>query len=313
MSTLLIAPPKNLQLQSALLSLPAEIKNIIYGLCFTAPSPIIDPSASSEEKSEQEASRELGVGLLQTCRRIYYEADRRPLFAKNRFYFSTVEHVRGFLDSLGPLNRKYVQDIEIDARGVHSDHPGIAREWLHYLTWGGGNWGKTLSSLRVDSPGLQCLRLNFESWPAVPMFRAELWNLLRSMLLQVQGLERVVVIGTSKGPRMASREPWSPVHFVGGDDVGSDDLVQRMGKAVLGNDNAKVIRWERRDEKIHLEVVTREHLLRHVDPRWPGPCTRKSCTDPWPANGSCTWFAYETRDSEAVERPWRELSPTASE
>lgn len=315
MSSASVAPPEHLQLQSPLLCLPSEIKNAIYGYCFDAENVVVD-AVVGRPRLVHDATLGLGVSVLQTCRRVYYEADHRPLFSQNRFRFSTADHVRCFFRSLDQyeLYRDSVKDIEIDARHIHSNHPGIAREWLHYLAWGGGNWGKILGSLRVDAPGLKCLRLNFEAWPFIPMFRAELWNLLRSMLAQVEGLERVVVIGASKGRGMAAQAPWSPVHFVGGDDVGSDDLVDRMWMAVRGGKESlsnKVVRWERRGGKLYLEVITKSYLLNHVERTWAGPCTRKSHTHPWPENGSCTWFAYQNRYSDVTEPTTKGPNPSA--
>ncbi|KAL1611912.1 hypothetical protein SLS60_000134 [Paraconiothyrium brasiliense] len=302
-------------LQSPLLRLPAEIKNAIYRHCFDTAEPIIDVVVGSPRPKDGIA-HSLGVSILQTCRRVYYEADRRPLFAQNRFRFTTVDRVRCFFRSLDKyeLFRDCVKDIEIDARHVHSDHPGIAREWLHYLAWGEGNWGKILGSLRVDAPGLKCLRLNFESWPWIPMFRAELWNLLRSMLMQVEGLDRVVIIGASKGRGMIAHAPWSPVHFVGGDDVGSDDLVERMWRVVRGGEDDianKVVRWERQNGRLYLEVITLPYLVNQIDRNWAGPCMRNSYTDAWPENGSCTWFAYQNRHSDVIEPTTKGLNPSA--
>ncbi|KAF2477195.1 uncharacterized protein BDR25DRAFT_176142, partial [Lindgomyces ingoldianus] len=218
MASVTVAPPENLQLQSPLVRLPGEIKNIIYYYCFSTDAAIIDPVVATC-RPKNEWIPDLSTSLLQTCRRVYHEADRRYLFAENTFRFTCVDRVRCFFKLIGDKYSPMVQDIEIDARRVHSDHPGISREWLHYLAWGGGTWANILGSLREDAPGLKCLRLNFEAWPAIPVFRAELWNLLRSLLLNIEGLERIVVIGASKGRAMARREPWSPVHFVGGDDV----------------------------------------------------------------------------------------------
>lgn len=312
MAPVAIAPLENLQLQSPLIRLPAEIKHIIYTCCFAADGPIVDPIMDCTQPQGERALA-LGVNILQTCRRVYHEVDRRPLFTKNIFRFTTVDRVRRFFRTLGELGAS-VQDIEIDARRVHSDHPSIGREWLHYLTWGGGTWAKILGSLRADASGLKCLRLNFESWPTIPIFRAELWNLLRSMLLHVRGLERIVVIGASKGAGMAKREPWSPVHFVGGDDVGSDDLVQRMFRTVgETNDLTKVIRWARCNGRLELEVVSRPYLIREVDKHWDGPSVRKKHTDPWPENGSCTWFAYQTRNSDVTEPTTKGINPSAAE
>lgn len=316
MSSVSINPPDHLQLQSPLIRLPAEIKNAIFSYCFHAEEPIVDAVVGSP-KSDHATVPALGLALLQTCRRLYFEPDRRPLFSQNRFRFSNVDHVRSFFISLDrhDIYRDNVSDIEIDARHVNSNHPGIAREWLHYLAWGGGSWGKTLGSLSVDAPGLKCLRLNFESWPFIPMFRTELWNLLKSMLAQLEGLERVVVIGASKGRGMIAHAPWSPVHFVGGDDVGSDDLVDRMWKVVRGGEDDltdKVVTWERKDGKLYLEVLTRSYLVNRVHRQWAGPCTRKSHTDPWPENGSCTWFAYRNRNSDVSDPTTKGPNPSAS-
>lgn len=204
-----IAPPTNLQLQSPLIRLPAEIKHMIYRLCFVTDRSILDPIVDCTGSGlESSVVPTLGMNLLQTCRRVYHDADRRPLFANNTFRFSTVDRVRAFFRQLDVGLSVYVQDIEIDARRVNSEHPGLAREWLHYLAWGNGSWAQMLGSLRMDAIGLKCLRLNFESWPTIPMFRTELWNLLRNMLSRVQGLERIVVIGASKGSGMARKEPW---------------------------------------------------------------------------------------------------------
>lgn len=204
-----IAPATNLQLQSQLIQLPAEIKHIIFGLCLVTERSILDPIVDCTGSGlERRVVPTLGMSLLQTCRRVYHDVDRRPLFAHNTFRFSSVDRLRAFFCSLDNSLSVYIQDIEIDVRRVNSEHPGLAREWLHYLAWGNGSWAQTLGSLRMDAVGLKCLRLNFESWPTIPMFRTELWNLLRSMLSRVEGLERIVVIGASKGRGMAKKAPW---------------------------------------------------------------------------------------------------------
>lgn len=307
MSSVTITPPEHLQLQSPLLSLPSEIKNEIYRYCFQTEESIVD-AVIGHPRPNDGAPLNLGVSMLQACRRAYYEADRRPLFSQNCFRFSTVENARDFFRSLDQCEfyRNSVRDIELDARKINSDRQNIAT---------GGDWGKLLESLRKESPGLKCLRLNFGSWPLIPMFRAELWNLLRNMLVRAEGLERVMVIGASKGKGMVAHAPWSPVHFVGGDDVGSDDLVERMWKVVRGGEDNltdKVVRWERREGKLYLEVVTKSYLVNQVDHHWTGPCTRKSHTDAWPVNGSCTWHGYQNRNSEVTEPTTKGPNPSAS-
>lgn len=98
--------------------------------------------------------------------------------------------------------------MEIDVRRVNSDHPDLVREWLHYLTWGQKSIAPTSGSLHRDAVGLKCLRLNFESWPIIAMFRTELWDLLRNILAKLEGLERIVVVGASKGRGMTRKAPW---------------------------------------------------------------------------------------------------------
>lgn len=218
-----------------------------------------------------------------------------------------------FLRSLSPVHSVYVRDVEIDARSMNSTHPGLAREWLQYLSWGKGEWETSLHSLHVDAPGLKCLRLNFESWPKIAMKRLDLWNQLRNMLSRVEGLERIIVVGASKGVAMAKRAPFSPVHYVGGDDVGIDDLVPCMWSAVKAADESKIVRWTRQEGKLELEVVSISHLLKSVDPYWCGPSVRRSHTDPWPENGTCTWFGYENRDSDVTEPTVKGFNPSAAE
>ncbi|KAF2704040.1 hypothetical protein K504DRAFT_169827 [Pleomassaria siparia CBS 279.74] len=309
MSTM-VAPPQNLQLQSPLMRLPAEIKHIIHGYCFEIDQTIVDPVVGSGARAEEPPL--LSIPLLQTCRLVYHQADRRAMYSRNIFRFTTVDRARCFFASIGNTYSTCVQDIEIDARRLHGDHPGTSREWLNYLAWGHGTWAKILGSLHVDARGLKCLRINFESWPLIPIPRAELWDLLRAMLLKLEGLERIVVIGASKGLSMEKRDPWSPVHFVGGDDVGADDLVERMWRAVGESEHSKVIRWTRADGKLNLEVVTKAYLSKNLDDSWVGPSMRKRHTDKWPANGTCTWFAYQHRNSDLIEPTTKDINPSAA-
>ncbi|KAF3045667.1 hypothetical protein E8E12_011101 [Didymella heteroderae] len=312
MSSSIIACPANLQTQSRLVQLPQEIKDIIFNLCFTADGAAVEPIPNSSPL-KSDAPRRMGVNLLHTCRRLYHETDRRSLFTQNTFRFSTVDRTSAFLRSLSPVHSACIRDVEIDAQSLSSHHPGLAREWLQYLSWGSGQWDKSLGSLHVDAPGLKCLRLNFESWPRIAMKRVELWNQLRNMLAKIEGLERIVVVGASKGAAMARRAPFSPVHYVGGDDVGNDDLVPRMWSTVGASDETKIVRWTRQNGKLELEVVSIAHLLENVDRFWYGPSVRRSHTDPWPENGSCTLFGYENRDSDVTEPTTKGLNPSAAE
>lgn len=315
MASTVIAPPENLQPQSPLARLPAEIKHIIYRLCFQTDVPIIDPDLSAARKhTSNHAHLMLGTALLQTCRRLYHEGDRRPIFSQNRFRFTSLDKMRTFLHSLDTTSRSCVQDVEIDFRLLSSEQPGITREWQQYLSSNEGSWAEKLGSLRTDAPGVRCVRLNLEGWPVIPMYRTALWNFLRGLLISMKGLERVVVVGASKGGGMAKKAPWSPVHFVGGDDVGADDLIPRMWSVVKGSDQQKTIRWVRKDGKLELEVVTLNYLLRNVDAHWTRPMQpRSKHTDPWPYSGSCSLYGYDNRNSDVTPPTTKGFNPSAAE
>jgi hypothetical protein len=189
---------------------------------------------------------------------------------------------------------------------VRSDDSDFDLEWVQYL-----DWNSTSDSLNTDVPNLKTLRLNFESWPRIPMFRTELWSLLREMLSDVRGLKRIVVVGASKGQAMARRDPWSPAHYVGAEDVELNDLIPRMSRCVEGSDDAKVIRWVRSDGKLYLEVVSQAHLLKHVDGNWVGLSAPPPSTEPWPVNDSCSLADYEKRKSNVQDPATKSFSPNA--
>ena len=282
-----IPPPENLQPQSLLVQLPSEIKHIIFGLCLVTDTPVSDPRIDCNSKQREDGpvcTKASRVSLLQTCRRIYHEVDRRPLFAHNTFRFSSLDTMRAFLQTLPTNYSSRIQDIEIDLRQLNSDHPHLTHDWLQYLAW---TKDECRPSLRMDAGGLKCLRLNLEAWPVIPMYRCELWNVLRSILRGLADLERIVVSGTSRGNTMARKAPWSPVHFVGGDNVGSDDLIPRMSSCVVGKSGKdKMIKWLRKDGKLQLEVVSTARTDEHASAQLSG-------TGTWPLSGSCTVFAYE--------------------
>lgn len=225
--------------------------------------------------------------------------------------------MRKFFGALEPKRRPLVRDIEIDVRNLSShDYPSAAHEWVQFLAERMGAWVGVVGSLRNDGRKLKCLRLNFTAWPIIPMRRADLWELIGRFLWSSKKagleLERVVVIGASRGAGMAEGDPWSPAHFVGGDDVGTSYIIPQMWKAVAAEDPQKVIRWERKDGRLYLEVVSTKYLKSHVDENWTGPFSRKTRTDPWPENGSCTWFAYQSRNTNIPEPAIRSINPNVS-
>ncbi|EUC47910.1 hypothetical protein COCMIDRAFT_88849 [Bipolaris oryzae ATCC 44560] len=299
-----VAPPENFQPQSALVQLPSEIKHIIFGLCLVSDTPISDPQIAcySKERQKEPVDNSLSrVSLLQTCRRIYHEIDRRPLFAQNTFRFSSLDIMQTFLKALPASCSKSIQDIEIDLGKLNSDHPHLTREWLQYLAW---TQDDRKPSLRMDTGGLKCLRLNLEAWPVIPMYRCELWNVLRNILRGVADIERIVVTGTSRGKTMAQKAPWSPVHFVGGDNVGSDDLISRMSNCVVARlGEHKVITWLRKDNKLQLEVSSIAPVCENTGARLTGP-------DTWPLNGVCTVSTYK---QYRLDSKGQELNPSVDE
>ena len=300
-----IAPPENLQPQSLLLQLPAEIKHLIFGLCLITDTPISDPKIDS--KGQQDGSvcnRASRLSLLQTCRRMYHEVDRRPLFAHNTFRFSRLETMRPLLQALPASYRQCIQDIEIDLQHLNSDHAHLTHAWLQYLAW---TEDDRKPSLRMDTGGLKCLRFNLEAWPVIAMYRCELWEVLRGILRGLANMERVVVTGKGRGKTMVQKAPWSPVHFVGGDNVGSDDLIPRMSSCVgAESGRARMIRWLRKDGKVQLEVVSTTCTEERAS-------AQPSENGIWPLNGSCTVSAYEQHYLGGKQSASLELNPSVVE
>jgi len=198
--------------------------------------------------------------------------------------------MRGFLLALPVEYRICIQDIEIDMRNLDSGRAHITQGWLQYLA---AAKNQTINSLRTDAAGLKCFRINLEAWPVIPMFRIELWGVLRSMLSELEDLERIVVTGTSRGRGMCQKPPCSPVHFVGGDDVGTNDLLFRMSKCVLGEQNDdKIVKWSRKDGKLKLEVFSRIRLKELAGKYGLESSGTRNHADNWPLNGHCTVSAY---------------------
>ena len=144
------------------------------------------------------------------------------------------------------------------------------------------------------------------------MFRSELWQFIRSMLSGLESLDRVVVTGASKGKAMDRKLPWSPVHFVGGDDVGAHDLLARMNRCVTGNCSDNLVKWTRHNGKLQLEVHSKSSLQSSTAARWAQASGTDSRTEVWPANGVCPLFACENRSSHGEESEDKQLNPNAA-
>lgn len=113
--------------------------------------------------------------------------------------------------------------------------------------------------------------------------------------------------GSSKGDAMARRDAWSPVHFVGSDDVGSDEIMwPTVGSP--GNED-KLIRWARHSGNISLEVVLKAHIQK-ANRLWVETSTKKKVSDPWPKNGHCSWQEYQQRHEHLALPEPRNVNPT---
>ncbi|KAL0261844.1 hypothetical protein SLS55_003276 [Diplodia seriata] len=336
---------------TSFLSLPGEIRNRIYTFALTTDLPITDanslatappkPSPAStptEEKSDPMLAARtplpqtphhsipaLGTALLRTCALIHAEAPVSLLYARNTFRFTSVTHCQTFLLSLPPWLRARVHDVEVDVRDIspsplpapEDPRAHINREWPQYMSWRPTSTAQ-LGSLRVDAPGLRVLRLDFSAWPRARLSRRHLWDILRRLLHNVEGLERVVLKGCyAAGTAMERREPWDPAYYVGTDEVTTEGVVDRMWGTVRGSavkdgksvetmgDDGKVVRWERDGEgNIALEVVSLTHLtkkmrgagaMHHNADKKLELAVRQRPSDPWPANGACTYEQYSRR------------------
>ncbi|KAH8719393.1 hypothetical protein GQ44DRAFT_829279 [Phaeosphaeriaceae sp. PMI808] len=181
MSALSIAPPAHLQLQSPLVRLPAEIKHMIYALCFTAKDKTTDPTIA-DGRTQGNLVPSFGVALLQTCRRLYHEIDRRPFFSQNTFSFTTFEKAKAFFGPIDQHHRASVHNVEIDICKAELGWPDSTYGWGQYLHHPSGSGPKTKNSLHMDAPNLKTLRLNFAAWPKINKNRFDLWDLLKYLI-----------------------------------------------------------------------------------------------------------------------------------
>lgn len=319
------------QLQSPLLRLPAEIRNMIYRFAFTADSPIVDPTVLhpvgeedyKDDDLEIPVSRNrsvpaLGTALLQTCQLIREEADVRTLYFNNSFAFTSITTAHFFLTSLSPTFSSMVRDVEIDARNMGTPEYGLCYEFTAYLSARPNEYFNQYGSLWKEAPELKVLRLNFSNWPTIPGKRDRIWNALLIMLSNVSCLERVVVIGASKG-YMETIEPWHAAHFAGTDcPPGNICLVEYLWRAVEKrgceeSEDDKLIRWTRAGGKIELEALSKDYIHTKKLQRRDNSIANHQATDPWLANGSCTLAEFRAHVLAKGSSKSDDLNPTASE
>ena len=130
--------------------------------------------------------RTMEPGILQTCRKIYHEANL-ILYSQNMFYISEPEQMFRLITQIGPKNFKLVKSLNI---------------WVPWLTEI-GPWLKFLNVLAKEASGLRVIELRWDKKSDFP------WELMRGAkerglgdslqfvraLGQIQGLEKLVIKG----------------------------------------------------------------------------------------------------------------------
>lgn len=137
---------------SALLSLPAELRNRIYEYALTVES--LDGEVSIRKRAPAESSRPSALALLQTCRQIYREA-------RGVFYHENALHLRhcdlpSFVTSLSLARQVHIRSLRLNAEpaSIGSSHR-YSPAWLESL---------------LLLPGLRRLRLDFTNSSAFNAF-----------------------------------------------------------------------------------------------------------------------------------------------
>jgi hypothetical protein len=145
------------------------------------------------------------------------------------------------------------------------------------------------------------------------MFGAELWRLLRAFLAQIGPLRKITLVGAFYRSYSKEFEPWSPIYFVGRDNVEPNDLIQCMGHKVAGPDADKLIRWIREDGKLELEVESKNYPPGEEDRPCAEVTQQMTMTNLWPRYGFCTWPVYEELSTGAANASSNALNPSGAE
>jgi hypothetical protein len=295
--------------------LPGELRNAIYALALTSQTAITDPSNPPCKSGLAIATYHhnvpsLGIPLQRTCKRIYYELCTYPLYSSNNFRFTSATSAHRFLTSLSNEQAAQIRDVEIDLTEVSDRHPSVEREWVQYMCWEtekstNGIWAKKIGGLRIDAPSLKTMRLNIEEWQRTETLKGV--ALLRDLLQDVQGLERVVVTGTDgrallAGVKNKYLEVWGPVLFVGVMRFARlAGVVQWMSKCLSGEGEEQVVRWSRGGRTVTLEIMTWSFFVKET-----GSVTFDSFESLGVDEGCCSLTKYEQRWHS---RNWPNASP----
>ena len=196
--------------------------------------------------------------------------------------------------------RLLVEDVEVDLRGVNDASPAAEREWVHYLAWKQEPpttvWQAKVGTLHIAAPGIKTLRLNIECWKTQETMRSI--ALLKEMLAGPKDLQRVVITGIDGsellfGGRERYLQMWGPVAFVGVMRFARlAGMVDWMSGCVAGDREDMVVTWEKVEQRVSLEIMTREEYRLQTGRRASG-LERRPCFDL--ERGECTLKAYEER------------------
>lgn len=150
-----------------------------------------------------------------------------------------------------------VKNVEIDLYSERNE-PSIRREWYRYLAQDFDEHCirlGTRGSLRVDAPTLQTLSLDIGTGIS--------WEFLESVLEGPHGLGRIVVRGDKKV---------NPEKNLSACSAGADDnwirpkpftralVISTMASCVSGDTEEKLVKWEKINGQINLEIVNKAVL-----------------------------------------------------
>lgn len=111
-----------LALRTGLLSLPVEIRLLIYELLLTNAEKTIvfDPMPDMKLGS-------IAPAVLQTCKQIHFEA-RPVLYSENKFSVNSPKHMLQVIEQIGPANLRYIEQWQFNVPWY-----GELDLWVHLL------------------------------------------------------------------------------------------------------------------------------------------------------------------------------------
>lgn len=295
------------QTQSPLFLLPGELRNEIYKHCLTSSRLITDPCVPGRSGyricSRRHDIPPLGVAILRTCQRAFYEAPVHLLYTSNVFRFTTSTHAHWFFIRLGAELGALIKNVQID---LYSEREvTVRREWCRYLAWDfeepcirPGTAGKLCS----DALALQALSLDIG--------REVDWGFLETALDGPKRLSRISV----RGDKSIDSEKNLSTSLVGTDDtwirpnpITRPFIISAAG-CVAGEPEEKLVKWEKMNGHISLEVVNQRALTRAERNT---PLTILKDTKDIPSTGFSTLVEFESYQDGLMGTTW-EFNPISS-